>query len=444
MSKPALTCWGGVGTVTGANFLLETENKKILVDCGLLQGLPSAENTNAEKFDYDPASINFLFVTHAHIDHIGKIPKLIKDGFRGMIYSTAETKDIATLMLADMVKISSTLYDLQDVEKALGLWRTLNYHEIKDFGGFTLELLNAGHILGSSMLKLAFPSGKSILFTGDLGNSPSPLLPIAENVSDLSYLLMDSVYGDRNHEDKDERDRKFKALVLNLIEKKGTLIIPIFSLERTQVILYELNKMFEQITPIPVFLDSPLAIRVTEIYERSSKLYNQKAQGEIKSGDDIFKFPKLQETAQVRDSQEIIHTPGPKIILAGSGMSTAGRILGHEETYLPDPNATILFVGYQAPGTLGRTIQEGAKKIIIDDQEVIVRAKVEIIGGYSAHADSDALVDFVSHTASTLKQVFVTMGEPKSSIFLAQRLNDELSVKAIVPERGKRYELELD
>jgi len=445
MSKPALTCWGGVGTVTGANFLLEIENKKILVDCGLLQGLPSAENTNAEKFDYDPAVIDLLFVTHAHIDHIGKIPKLVKDGFRGVIYSTPETKDIATLMLADMVKISSTLYDLQDVEKSLSLWQVLNYHEIKDFGEFKLELFNAGHILGSSMLKMTFPSGKSMLFTGDLGNSPSPLLPVAEDVSDLSYLLMDSVYGDRNHEDKTERDRKFKALILNLVEKKGTVIIPIFSLERTQVILYELNKMFEsnQVPSIPVFLDSPLAIRVTEIYERASKLYNQTVQGEIKGGDDIFKFPKLQETAQVRDSQEIVHIPGPKIILAGSGMSTAGRILGHEETYLPDPNATILFVGYQAPGTLGRTIQEGAKQVIIDDQEVIVRAKVETIDGYSAHADSNALVDFVSHTASTLKQVFVTMGEPKSSIFLAQRLNDELNVKAIVPERGKRYEFDL-
>ncbi len=445
MSKPTLTCWGGVGTVTGANFLFEINNKKILVDCGLLQGLPSAENTNAEKFDYDPESIDLLFITHAHIDHIGKVPKLVKDGFKGTIYSTVETKDIATLMLADMVKISSTLYDLQDVEKSLSLWRTLNYHEVKDFDDFKLELFNAGHILGSSMLKLTFASGKSMLFTGDLGNSPSPLLPIVENVSGLSYLLMDSVYGDRNHEDKIERDRKFKALILNLIEKKGTVIIPIFSLERTQVILYELNKMFEsnQVPSIPVFLDSPLAIRVTEIYERSSELYNQTARGEIKGGDDIFKFPKLRETAQVRDSQEIIHTPGPKIILAGSGMSTAGRILGHEETYLPDPNATILFVGYQAPGTLGRTIQEGAKRVIIDDQEVIVRAKVETIDGYSAHADSDALVDFVSHTASTLKQVFVTMGEPKSSIFLTQRLNDELNVNAIVPERGKRYELDL-
>ncbi len=445
MSKPTLTCWGGVGTVTGANFLLEINNKKILVDCGLLQGLPSVENTNAEKFDYDPASIDYLFITHAHIDHIGKVPKLVRDGFKGVIYSTAETRDIATLMLADMVKISSTLYDLQDVEKSLSLWQTLNYHEVKDFGEFKLELFNAGHILGSAMLKLTLPSGKSVLFTGDLGNSPSPLLPITENVSGLSYLLMDSVYGDRNHEDKLERDRKFKSLILNLIEKKGTLIIPIFSLERTQVILYELNKMFEtgEVSQIPVFLDSPLAIRVTEIYERASKLYNQTAQGEIRGGDDIFKFSNLRETAQVRDSQEIIHTPGPKIILAGSGMSTAGRILGHEETYLPDAGATILFVGYQAPGTLGRTIQEGAKQVMIDNHEVIVRAKVETIDGYSAHADSNALVDFVSHTASTLKQAFITMGEPRSSIFLAQRLNDELNVKAIVPERGKRYELDL-
>jgi len=316
---------------------------------------------------------------------------------------------------------------------------------MKDFGDFKLELFDAGHILGSALHKFTFLSGKSILFTGDLGNSPSPILRPTENVTGLSYLLMDSVYGDRNHEGKKERDEKFKNLIIDVINKKGTLLIPVFSLERTQVMLYELNELFEtkRITQIPVFLDSPLAIRVTEIYERVTKNYNQAVQNEIKGGDDIFKFPKLRETAQVRDSQEIMHTPGPKVILAGSGMSTAGRILGHEEVYLPDPNTTLLFIGYQAPGTLGRIIQGGAKQVIIDEHEVLIKAKIETVEGYSAHADSDALVDFASHSAGTLKQVFVTMGEPKSSIFLAQRLNDELGVRAIMPERGKKYELDL-
>ncbi|MBX4189184.1 MBL fold metallo-hydrolase [Candidatus Parcubacteria bacterium] len=439
MSKCFLECWGGVGAVTGANFLLEVNSKKYLVDCGLLQGVQSADATNAEKFDYDVETIEALFITHAHIDHIGKIPKLVKDGFKGIIYSTPETKELSKLMLEDTARITEEhariagvepLYTLSDAGRALTRWQTVSYHSPKEFGDFSVELYDAGHILGSSMYKFTFPSGKSILFTGDLGNT-SPILHETEEVSGLTYVLMDSVYGDRNHESPAERDRKFAALVEDVIEHKRTLIIPIFSLERTQVILFDIKKLFESkaLKSIPVFLDSPLAIRVTEAYER---LMHQS-----------FEFPKLTETVQARDSKEIILVPGPKIILAGSGMSTAGRILHHEEQYLPDENATILFVGYQAPGTLGRQIVEGAKKVSIHDTEVPVRAKVVSIDGFSAHKDSDHLVEFVSHTKDTLRQVFVTMGEPKSSIYLAQRLHDELDVNAIVPERGKRYELDL-
>lgn len=454
MNKPTLTCWGGVGSVTGANFLLEVGPRKILIDCGLLQGVPDEKTINASKFDYDPASIDFLFITHAHADHIGKVPKLVRDGFKGTIYSTPETKAISELMLQDMAKINEgnarasqtvPLYTAVDVERAMSMWQTINYHENRDFDGFKLELFDAGHILGSTMYKFTSPGGESIVFSGDIGNSPSPILRSTETISGAKYLLMESVYGDRNHELKSDRDAKFKAVVSEVIEKKGTLLIPIFSLERTQVILYELNLLFEskQLKSIPVFLDSPLAIHVTEVYERITKDYNDEIKSEIKGGDDVFKFPRLKETAQVRDSKEIINVPGPKIILAGSGMSTAGRILDHEQIYLPDSNAVLLLVGYQAPGTLGRMLDEGAREVMIHGQKIKVNAQVEKIDGFSAHADSNQLVDFVSHTADTLKQVFVVMGEPKSSIFLAQRLNDELGVKAIVPERGKRYELDL-
>jgi len=454
MSKPTLTCWGGVGTVTGSNFLLEISGKKNLVDCGLLQGLPTVEKTNAESFDYDPTSIDFLFITHAHIDHIGKVPKLVKDGFKGVIYSTRETKEIADLMLADMAKInaerahingSEPLYVQSDVEQAMNLWQSLDYHKPTDFGGFKVELFDAGHILGSAMYKFTTPEGKSVLFAGDLGNSPSPLLRNHDEIRGIDYLLLDSVYGDRNHEDKTERDRKFKEIIIETSEKKGTLLIPVFSLERTQILLYELNNLFEskQVPSIPVFLDSPLAIHVTEVYERITNEYKKSVQDEIKHGDDIFVFPKLRSITEARESHELININGPKIIMAGSGMSTAGRIVNHEEIYLPDPTATILFVGYQAPGTLGRQISEGSKKVRINNTEIEVKARVIQIDGFSAHADSNALVDFASHTVNTLKNVFVVMGEPKSSIFLAQRLNDELGVKAIVPERGKRYELDL-
>ena len=272
-----------------------------------------------------------------------------------------------------------------------------------------------------------------MLFSGDIGNSPSPILPRFEKVSGLKYLLMESIYGDKNHESAKARDEKFKRIVEESIRKGGTLLIPAFSLERTQILLHELDKLFENgMASAPVYLDSPLGIRITEIYKRIKNLY----------GEDL-KFKELHETAKIEDSKNIANTPGPKIIIAGSGMSTAGRILNHEEIFMPDPNSTILLVGYQAAGTLGRQIEEGVKKLIINEKEIIVRAKVEKIEGVSAHADSNALVEFVEVSQETLKKVFVAMGEPKSAIFLAQRLRDELEVDAVVAERLKTYELDL-
>lgn len=418
--------------MTGANFMLQVDGESFLIDCGLLQGMPSeaSKNANGTEFDYDPKSITALFVTHAHIDHIGRIPKLIMAGFSGVIYSTRETKEISEVMLKDLVHIEGLDENL--VPECMKVWQTIGYHEPKKFKAFTLEIFNAGHILGSGMLKMTFASGEAIMFTGDLGNSPSPLLPDTEKVTDLKYLLIESVYGNRNHKPPEERDKDFIDLIKKVAEEKGTLIMPIFSLERAQIVLYELHKMYEAglIKGVPVFLDSPLAIRITDIYKRLT-------------GKDIFDFPMLRETAEARDSKHIAETKGPKIILAGSGMSTAGRILFHEERYLPDPTATILFVGFQAPGTLGRQIQEGVKEVTIGEHKVPVRARVVSIDGYSAHAGSDQLVEFVSHSKDTLKKVFVAMGEPKSSIFLAQRLHDELGVEALMPERGRVYELDL-
>jgi metallo-beta-lactamase family protein len=450
-----LTCFGGVGSVTGANFMLETDSKRVLIDCGLNQGSPEAGELNRSEFEYDPASADLLFITHAHIDHIGRVPKLVKDGFKGEIWSTPGTKKLSELMLADTVKIGERnaretgrepMYSAGDVEKSLSAWKTLSYHEPMQFGEFTVELSNSGHVLGSSMVKFTFDkSSRSIMFSGDLGNSPSVLLKDREKASGLSYLLMESVYGDRNHEDKEEREEKFKKIVRESIDRKGTLLIPAFSLERTQDILHLLDDMFESdgVRPVPVFLDSPLAIKVTDVYESITKNYNEHIQKELREGDDPFNFSKFRETAEVRDSREISKVHGPKIILAGSGMSTAGRIVAHEEEYLPDESATILFMGYQAAGTLGRQIQSGLKEVMIGDEKVKVRATVESISGFSAHADSDQLVEFVSNTADTVEEVFVAMGEPKSSVFLAQRLHDELGVDAVVPEKGKVYELDL-
>ncbi|MHB1330425.1 MAG: MBL fold metallo-hydrolase, partial [Minisyncoccota bacterium] len=328
MSKAKLTCYGGVGTVTGANFLLETDNKRVIVDCGLFQGFQTANDENVASFDYDVTQIDSLFVTHAHIDHIGRILSLVRAGFKGVIYSTEETKEIASLMLKDMAHIEGSNEDI--VVTVMGLWQTIPYHQSRDFGDYKLELFNAGHILGSAMYKFIFPTGKSLLFSGDIGNSPAPLEGKREAVSGISYLLMDSVYGDRNHPNSEERDAQFKKIIGEVVKKKGTLLIPVFSLERSQIIINEIDKIFGSSRGVPVFLDSPLAIKVTDIYRRVL-------------GDKVrdFDFDKLKETTEVRDSIEIAHVEGPKIILAGSGMSTAGRIVHHEMRYLPDPNTTI-------------------------------------------------------------------------------------------------------
>ena len=258
------------------------------------------------------------------------------------------------------------------------------------------------------------------------------------------YLIIDSIYGNRNHEPRKERDKKFQDIIKDAIKEGGALIIPAFSVERTQVILYQLNNLVELgiIPSVPVYLDSPLGQKVTEIYKRFSKNFNAGVQEEIKSGDDIFNFPKLVIAHSHNQSGEIVNTPNPKIIIAGSGMSSGGRVLSHEKHFLPDPKSTVLLSGYQALGTLGRVIQDKPKEVEINGKIIPVRARVEMISGYSSHKDSDSLVEMVAQTAEKVKKVFVVMGEPKSSAFLAQRLRDELGVEATCPEKGKIYNLD--
>ncbi|MEN9614072.1 MAG: hypothetical protein RLZZ347_379 [Candidatus Parcubacteria bacterium] len=453
MSLFTITFAGGAGTVTGANFVLKTADFDALIDCGLLQGEHGADQINSTSFSYDPKSIQYLLVTHAHMDHIGRIGKLVRDGFSGKIYSTNVTKEISVIMLDDALKLidqnarkegTLPLYEKKDVEKAFSLWKGFEYHDIIPLpGGASVFLKDSGHILGSTMYEFKIGPEK-VVFTGDLGNSPTPLLKDTEPVTDATYMVMESVYGDRNHESKSDRDARFEKIVREAIARGGTLVIPAFSLERTQVILYELNKLVEsgKVPSVPVFLDSPLAIKVTDIYRRRVRDFNPVVQGEIAHGDDIFKFPKLKFTVDGFDSRGIEKTPGTKIIIAGGGMSQGGRVVNHEKYFLPDPRSTILLVGFQSLGTLGREIQNADKEVIINGDKVPVRARIEMIEGYSSHKDSDHLVEFVSATTSTLKKVFVAMGEPKSSLFLAQKLRDNLGVIAVVPEAGEVVEIQ--
>ncbi len=451
-----LTFCSGVGSVTGANFLLELENSgkvtKILIDCGLIQGEKTAQAENREDFGYEASEIDMLFITHAHLDHVGRIPKLVKEGFNGVIYSTGETMALANLILEDAVGLMqreanneglSPLYDEQDMRKAFTLWKTIPYHTESSFPeGFSVYLKDAGHILGSSMIQFSY-EGKKIVFTGDLGNTPTPLLKDTESIIGADYVIMESVYGDRNHEPKDERRKKLEMVIKDTIAKNGTLVIPAFSLERTQVILYEINKLVETkaIPIVPVYVDSPLATKITDIYKASTYLFNERAQSEIRGGDDIFNFPRLSFTVGAQESRQIDHSKSPKIIIAGSGMSVGGRVLHHEELYLSDAQNTILLVGYQTMGSVGRHLLDGEKKVNIHGNEISVKARIETILGYSSHKDSDRLLEFVSTAQDTTKRIFVAMGEPKASLFLAQKIRDNLGVDAIYPERLKKYEL---
>ncbi|OGI65932.1 hypothetical protein A2914_01415 [Candidatus Nomurabacteria bacterium RIFCSPLOWO2_01_FULL_41_21] len=446
-----ITFCGGAGTVTGSNFLLEADGKKILIDCGLTQGIKLADDINWSPFSYDSREIDMLFVTHAHVDHIGRIPKLIEEGFRGKIYSTPPTRSLALPMLNDTMAILSKntdfnlnkIYTEKNINQALSLWHGFIYHEvIKITENLSVEFLNAGHILGSAMICFTL-NGKKILFTGDLGNSPSPLLPDTEKVTDVDYLIMESVYGDRNHESRNERRKFLEEVIEDNHKRKGTLIIPTFSLERSQELLFELNALVEnnRIPVMPIFLDSPLAIRLTDIFKQYKDYFSEKARSALSNDKYLFDFPGLHSTLKSEESKMISTVPNPKVVIAGSGMSSGGRVVHHERHYLPDPNNTLLLLGYQSVGTPGRLIQEGVKLVRISGEYVNVRAHIATISGYSGHKDSDALLQFVEDTREEVKKVFVVMGEPKSAMFLVQKLRDNLGVEAYAPEQDDSVSL---
>ncbi len=442
--------------MTGANFMLDTGGAAFLIDCGLMQGDRFAAEKNADPFVYNPADVDVLLVTHAHADHIGRIPKLVRDGFRGVIYSTHPTRDLANVMLRDALKVMEyeyerygheVLYEKGDIDLTLTLWQAVGYNEpIALPDGVTATYTDAGHILGSGMIHLE-RNGKKIVFTGDIGNVPQPLLAPPVIPTGYDYMVMESVYGDRLHEQVSERTALLQHYIEETRRKNGTLIIPAFSLERTQGMLLEINNLVEtgKIKPLPVFLDSPLAISVTDIYRRYTAYLSPAVQAQIASGDDIFDFDGLEFTRSVKESHEIDAEKGAKIIIAGSGMSHGGRIQRHEQNYLDDPKTTVLLVGYQAAGSIGRILEDGAKKVTIDGKVVKVKATIAKIAGFSGHADRDQLINLVAHgaeKAEDIKGVFVVMGEERSSLFLTQRLRDYLGVKAKAPDENEEVEID--
>ncbi len=452
-----LSFFGGTRMVAGSNYLIETENTKILVDCGLFQGEKVIEDKNYEKFPYNPKSIDFLLVTHAHMDHIGRIPKLYKEGFRGKILGTRPTKDLTHNMLLDSQGIMKDEakrenrkppYSQRDVIGVMELFEGIDYHQILKLSkGTKCQFRDAGHILGSSIIELWIGQVK-IVFSGDLGNPPVPLLKPTEFIDETDYVLVESAYGDRLHEKRGERKDLLENAIEDTITRKGVLMIPAFALERTQELLYELNSLVEnhRISSIPIFVDSPLAIRNLDIYKKYPEYYNKESVYLIESGDELFKFKGLKFTETVKESKKINDVPPPKIIIAGSGMSEGGRILHHEIRYLPDPNSILLIIGYQVSGTLGRKILDGAQKVKIFRENIPVRAEVKAIGGYSAHADQKGLYQWIAHIKRPvyplrngkkdikgLKKVFVVQGEEGPALALVQKIKDNLGVETEAP-----------
>lgn len=447
---------GASGEVTGSNFLLETENQKILIDCGLFQGSHFYDARNDEQFLYNPSEINAVLITHAHIDHIGRLPKLVKEGFKGKIYSTPATKDFAEIMLLDSLSVlqkeaqrknKKIFYDEEDVYAVAKYWETVSYNQEFKINRLSVNFKDAGHILGSAIIEIknekpGAPPEK-IVFTGDLGNPPAPLLRETEIVRDANILIIDSTYGGKKHEEREERKIKLERVIENTIKNNGVLLMPAFSLERTQEILFELNDLVEKnkVPKISVFVDSPLSIKLLPIYKKYNDYYNKETKYAIKSGDDIFDFPNLHFTLTTEESKEINNISAPKMIIAGSGMMNGGRIGHHAARYLGEKNNTILFIGFQAARSLGRRIQEGEKMVKIFDEEIAVRAKVETINGYSAHPDSEGIFKFAANSADTLKKVFTVHSEPKNAMFLVQKIRDYLGVDAISPNYGDSFEI---
>ncbi|MBI4272871.1 MBL fold metallo-hydrolase [Candidatus Uhrbacteria bacterium] len=451
--KTKIYFYGGAGGVTGANYILEIGNYRIMIDCGLFQGSRFAEEQNHEKFGFDASGVQTLFVTHAHVDHVGRIPKLYKEGFRGTIISTPPTRDLAEVMLTDAIKImehevedrgGTPLYTREDLNASLKLFTPVPYNkEIPLPGGVSVFLRDSAHILGSAMIEIHTENSK-IVFTGDLGNTPAPLLNDIYPLEEVDYLSMESVYGNRFHESLATRKLTLERLIEDTVTTGGSIIIPAFALERSQALLSELNELVEnhRIPRIPVFVDSPLAINATEVYKKYGSYFNEESQFAIKKGDDLFKFPGLTFTPTREASQKINDVKGQKIIIAGNPHGYGSRIMYHFLRYLPDPHSTIIFIGFPRVSSIGRRLMDGEKEVKIHGRMIPARARITNISSYSSHADQTQLKNFVARLKKPVKQIFVTMGEEEGSRIFARLIRDELGLQATVPKIGDVVELD--
>jgi metallo-beta-lactamase family protein len=438
--------------VTGSCHLLEADGKQILIDCGMFQGGEFSDEKNFEAFPFDPATIDVMLLTHAHLDHVGRIPKLVKEGFTGKIYCTKATVPLAQIVMEDAARIMEydnrkfdrpILYSEEEASQAVAQFEGIDYRERIEFlPGMFATWKDAGHIFGSAFIEVE-AEGKRVVFSGDIGNTDAPIIKDTEDMGECDVLVVESTYGDRLHEERAVAREMLHTLIKDTCASGGVIMIPAFSIERTQEILHDLNHMIEEdssLPQFPIYLDSPMAINVTRVFEQFPEYYDAEAHAHHKEGDNFLSFPTLVPTYTRDQSKEINTANNPKMIIAGAGMMNGGRILHHAHRYLSDPNSTLVIVGYQADGSLGRKLYEGAKTVTIFNDPVAVHARVKAIGGMSAHGDQHKLLDWVRTAPTSPKQVFCVHGEPNAATTLAHKIRDEFGSEAYVPEFGSRVE----
>lgn len=472
-----ITFLGATKMVTGSNFLVEGAGKKFLVDCGMYQGSNRDVMANSEPFAYQPAEIDFMLLTHAHIDHSGRIPKLYNEGFQGPVIATKATVDLCGIMLPDSGHIQEQeiewrnrkrmregkdalppLYTAQDAIDCMKIFQSVKYDEIIEIDeNIHVRFNDAGHMLGSAIIELWVKEGEKetkAVFTGDLGNNDIPLLSSPTMIERADYVVMESTYGGRLHMRNDEKANLFLDIVSQTLDKGGNVVIPSFAVGRTQEILYELNhikdgqhdekfqKEYETMMKVPVYVDSPLAISATEIFRKNMELFDEETQNLIQRGDNPLEFDGLQFTKTAEESKALNENQQSSIIISASGMCEVGRIKHHLKHNLWNPNNTILFVGYQAPGTLGRRLVDGEKLVKIFGEEIAVKAKIEYIEGYSGHADQEWLLNFIYSFINKPKHIFLVHGEPEGQEILRQKLMQTAEIPVTIPSFGQCYTLD--
>lgn len=455
-----ITFMGAARTVTGSFHLVDTETARFAIDCGMFQGSKAIKEYNYRTFEVEPASIDFLILTHAHIDHCGLLPKLYKFGFRGKIYCTKPTKDLLSFMLLDSAHIQEAeverknrkalrsgkpliepIYTSEDAEKVAALAEVLEYDKPTVLApSVTVSLRDAGHILGSALAEVWLEeNGKQVkvVFSGDLGQLNQPIIKDPTFIDEADYIVMESTYGNRFHRQGEGRAAELKKVVQEAMAKGGNLIIPSFALERTQDLLYDLYTLFEkgELDPsIDIYIDSPLAVTATEIFQNNTAFYDEESMEILARGGHPLQLPNLKFSRSLEDSIALNNVRDHSIIISASGMCDAGRIKHHLKHNLWRPESTVLFVGYQAEGSLGRRILEGEKVVRIHGEEVQVKASIRSIEAFSAHADQGTLMDWLRHFKTAPQKVVLVHGELESQQALAQRIKNELGYDVLIPE----------